>query len=257
MSTSAYPELQGKVALVTGGSRGIGETTCRTLAANGMSVVVNGRDRAAIDRVVEAIRGDGGRAMGFVADTQDAAQLAAMREATEAELGPVHVLAVFAGGDLPPRPVAETSEADWRATIDGNLTATFLTVNAFLGGMVDRGAGSIVLMSSATARVVRPGVVSPAYAAAKGAAIVLARHIAEEVGPSGVRVNCVSPSLVLTETERAKRTQAEIDAVAATVPLRRLGVPEDIASATLFLASDSASWMTGVTLDVAGGRVMV
>jgi 3-oxoacyl-[acyl-carrier protein] reductase len=254
---SPYPDLEGKVAVVTGGSGGIGAATCRMLAAHGMRVVVTGRDQARIDAVVAGIVADGDQAIGVAADARDEAALAALRDVAEAELGPVHVLAAFAGCDGVPRPVAETPEAEWRATIDANLTTTFLATRTFVGGMIDRGAGSIVLMSSATARTVRPGVVSPAYAAAKGAAIVLSRHLAEEVGPAGVRVNCIAPSVVLTETERAKRTPAQIDELAASIPVRRLGVPDDVASATLFLASAQSSWITGVTLDVAGGRVMV
>jgi 3-oxoacyl-[acyl-carrier protein] reductase len=256
-NASPYPELRDKVAVVTGGSRGIGAATCRLLAANGMRVVVHGRDRAAIDEVVRGIESDGGRAIGVAADARDAAQVAALRRTAEDELGPVEVLAAFAGGDLVPRPVVDTSVEDWQATIDNNLTATFLAAKEFVGPMIARRSGSIVLMASATARIARPGVVTPAYAAAKGAVMVLTRHLAAEVGPHGVRVNCVSPSVVLTDTERAKRTPEEIEQLVATVPLRRLGTPDDVASATLFLASDGASWMTGLTVDVAGGRVML
>jgi 3-oxoacyl-[acyl-carrier protein] reductase len=252
-----YSELRDKVAVVTGGSRGIGAATCRVLAANGMRVVVHGRDPAAIDDVVRSIQSDGGQAMGVSADARDPGQVAALRRKAEEAFGPVEVLAAFAGGDLTPRSVAETAVEDWQATVDNNLTATFLAAKEFVGPMVHRRSGSIVLMASATARIPRPGVVTAAYAAAKGGVMVLTRHLAAEVGPHGVRVNCVSPSVVLTETERAKRTPEEIEQLAATVPLRRLGVPEDVASATLFLASDAASWMTGLTLDVAGGRVML
>jgi 3-oxoacyl-[acyl-carrier protein] reductase len=256
MASGTYSELRDKVALVTGGSRGIGAATCRVLAANGMRVVVHGRDPAAIDEVVTGIRSDGGQAIGVSADARDPAQVAALRRKAEAEFGPVEVLAAFAGGDLTPRPVAETAVEDWQATIDNNLTATFLAAKEFVGPMVQRRSGSIVLMASATARIARPGAVSPAYAAAKGGVMAFTRHLAAEVGPHGVRVNCVSPSLVLTETERAKRTAVEIEELAATVPLRRLGTPGDVASATLFLASDASSWVTGLTFDVAGGRVM-
>jgi 3-oxoacyl-[acyl-carrier protein] reductase len=251
-----YAELRGRVALVTGGSGGLGAATSRLLARNGVRVAVNGRNAATVDAVVDSIAAEGGDALGVVADCTDAGQLQASRERIEAELGPLDFLAAFAGGDGVPRPVAETGEQEWRETIDRNLTATFLTLSVFLPGMVERRRGSVVLMASATARVPRPGMVSPAYAVSKAGVMFLSKHVADEVGPFGVRVNCVSPSLVLTDIERAKRTPADEERLAGTVPLRRLGAPEDVAAATVFLASDAASWVTGVTLDVAGGRVM-
>jgi 3-oxoacyl-[acyl-carrier protein] reductase len=253
---ASYPSLAGKVAVVTGGSRGLGAATARCLASSGARVGVHGRDRSAIDQVVGEIVAAGGLAVGLEGDVRSGADLARIRGEVEGLLGPVDVLAAFAGGDVPAGPLTELSEDDWRHVVDLNLTSTYLTLHEFLGGMLARRSGSVILMASATARAGRPEVASAAYAASKGAVMTLCRHVATEVAPKGVRVNCVSPSVVMTDLARRKRTEEEAEALAATIPLRRLGVPGDVAAATAFLASDAASWITGITLDVAGGRVM-
>jgi 3-oxoacyl-[acyl-carrier protein] reductase len=250
----SYPDLAGRVAVVTGGSRGIGAETARALAAHGVAVAVNGRDEAALKSVVAGIEAAGGRAIGVAADCTDDTALAGLRDRVEAELGPVDVLAVFAGGDGDPVPTAQITPDRWREVLEVNTTATFLTVRAFLPGMLERGRGSIITMASTAGRL--PGGASAAYATAKAGVVMFTRHVALEVAKQGVRVNCLSPAAVLTD--RLGRMPEEIRArVAAAHPLGRLGQPADIASATLFLASDSSSWITGVTLDVAGGRVMV
>ena len=251
-----YPDLDGKVAVVTGGSRGIGAATCRLLAANGAKVAVNGRDEAAIDAVVGEIRNQGGEAVGATADVRDFAAIERLRERVERELGPADVLVAFAGGgQIRPGPTERITEEEWRSVVDGNLTATFLTVKSFLPGMIERGRGSIVTMASTAAR--HPTGAPTPYAAAKAGVVMFSRHVANEVGRRGVRVNCVSPSSVLTERTQRFMTEGQQREIAAVHPLGRLGTPEDVGLATLFLASESSSWLTGLTLDVAGGRVMV
>ena len=249
-----YPDLAGKVAVVTGGSGGIGAATCRLLAANGVKVAVNGRDEAKIGAVVDAIRSAGGAALGVAADCTDLAAVERMRKQTEGELGPVEVLAAFAGGGRArPGPVEQTTEEEWRSTVDANLTATFLTLKSFLPGMIERGGGSSVTMASSAARF-PTGAPTP-YAAAKAGVIMLTSQVANEVGEHGVRVNCLAPHTVLVERTRRFMPEEQQRRIAAEIPLRRLGTPEDVALATLFLASESSSWITGITLDVAGGKV--
>ncbi|MFG2111134.1 SDR family NAD(P)-dependent oxidoreductase [Streptomyces sp. NPDC048718] len=119
--------------------------------------------------------------------------------------------------------------------------------------MVERGRGSVVTMSSAAGR--RPSQANLAYGVANAGVVMLTRHLATEVGPYGVRVNCVAPSAILTETTEARMPAAVRDKAAALHPLSRMGTPDDIAGTALFLASDAASWLTGLTVDVAGGRV--
>jgi 3-oxoacyl-[acyl-carrier protein] reductase len=254
MMWPTYPDLAGKVAVVTGGSRGLGAATCRALAANGACVAVNGRDRSAIEAVVADITGSGGRAIGAPADCTSADALAAMRSDVVERFGPVEVLVAFAGGGRQPAPVSAIGETEWREDIERNLTATFLTVKTFLPGMLERRAGSIITMASAAARL--PGGAPIAYAAAKAGIITFSQQVAKEAAASQVRVNCLSPATVLNERMRQLMPEERKQQLAALVPLGRLGVPDDVAQAALFLASDASSWITGVTLDIAGGQVM-
>jgi 3-oxoacyl-[acyl-carrier protein] reductase len=251
-----YPDLAGKVALVTGGSGGIGAATCFLLAANGVKVAAHGRDEAKIEAVVDEIDSNGDRAIGVSAEVTDFAAIERMRERVEEELGPVEVLVAFAasGGPLP-GPTVEISEEGWRAAVDGNLTSAFLTLKSFLPGMVERGRGSIVTMASSAGRV--PTQAPTAYSVAKAGVVMLSRKVAEEVGPHGVRVNCLAPDSVLTERTQSYMTDYQVRQWAEAFPLRRMGTPEDVALATLYLASESSSWLTGVTLDVAGGKIML
>jgi 3-oxoacyl-[acyl-carrier protein] reductase len=185
-----YPDLAGKVGVVTGGSGGIGAATCRLLAANSVKVAVNGRDEAKIGTVVDAIRSAGGQALGVAADCTDLVAVERMRQQVEEEFGPAGVVAAFAGGGRArPGPVAQITEEEWHSTVDANLTATFLTFKSFLPGMIERGRGSIVTMASSAARF-PTGAPTP-YAAAKAGVIMLTRQVANEVGKHGVRVNCL------------------------------------------------------------------
>jgi 3-oxoacyl-[acyl-carrier protein] reductase len=251
-----YPDLAGKVAVVTGGSGGIGMATCRLLAANGTKVAVNGRDQARLEEVVDRICAGGGQAIGVTADCTDLAAVEQLRQQVEQQLGPADVLAAFVGGgQARPGPVADVPEQDWHSTVDGTLTATFLTLKSFLPGMIERGRGAILTMASSAARL--PGLGAPApYVAAKAGVMMLTRQVASEVGRQGVRVNCLAPHTILTEQIRQVAPEEWRQKMAAAVPLGRLGTPEDVAQAAVFLASDSAAWLTGVTLDVAGGYVM-
>jgi 3-oxoacyl-[acyl-carrier protein] reductase len=246
--------LNGKVAVVTGGSRGLGAETCRAFAANGVKVGVNGRDDAAIRDIVREITNAGGIAIPAPADCTDATALKDMREKLEQQIGPVDLLAAFAGGGRQPQPTLQIAEDEWRTDLEGNLTATFLTVKTFLPAMTARHHGSVITMASVAARL--PGGAPIAYAAAKAGIIVFSQQVAKEVGPDQVRVNCLAPSTVLNEKMEVAIPQKAKEELAKTYPLGRLGVPADVAHAALFLASDASSWITGVTLDIAGGQVM-
>jgi 3-oxoacyl-[acyl-carrier protein] reductase len=251
-----YPGLAGRVAFVTGGSRGIGAATCRALAANGVRVAVGGRDHDAIDTVVQELSAAGGDALGVACDVCEGRQLEEMRVHIESELGPVSILAPFAGGFESYTPVHEIGGDEWRAVIEVNLTATFLTVRAFVAGMIERRNGAIVTMASNAGRLLDSNLTA-SYAAAKAGVVMFTRHAARELGPYGIRVNCIAPSTTLSErVERIMNDEKRAD-LAAKSPLGRLGTPEDSALAALFLISDSASWLTGVTIDVSGGRVML
>jgi 3-oxoacyl-[acyl-carrier protein] reductase len=252
---SRYPDLAGKVAVVTGGSRGIGAATARALAANGAAVAVISRDEQALAAVAEEIRAHSGRASAVRADCTVEDELTRAAAAVAEELGPADILAAFAGGGGMPVPTTEETAAHWREVLESDLTSTFLTTKAFLPAMIERHHGSIITMSSAAAR--QPAQSNAAYAAAKAGVIAYSRHIARELGPEGVRVNCLAPSAVENEKMRAWTTDEQRRQLGASFPLQRIGQPQDVAQATLFLASDASAWITGVTLDIAGGKIMV
>lgn len=251
-----YPDLAGKVALVTGGSKGIGAATARMLVANGVKVAVNGREQGSIDALVGDLREQGATAVGIAADCGEPDQIERMCARVEDELGAIDILLPFAGGFSSFTRIEDLGVDEWREVVEANLTSTFLTVRAVLPSMIERRGGAIVTMSSNGARLLDK-TLTASYAAAKAGVLGFTRHIAIELGPHGIRVNAIAPGTVRSERIDRVMDAAAQAKVAAMSPLGRIGTTEDCALATLFLVSDSAAWLTGVTLDVAGGRVML
>jgi 3-oxoacyl-[acyl-carrier protein] reductase len=248
--------LKDKIALVTGSSRGIGAAIAKCLAKAGAKVVVHGRDERSRVSVRLEIEAAGGIAVEVGGDVTSFGAVEAMRSEVEAGFGPVDILVANAGGSFtPPGPLEMIGEDGWRASVDGNLTATFLTLKSFLPGMKARKAGAIVTISSAAAR--KPSAQAPIpYAAAKAGIIILTQDVAAQAGPHGVRVNCVAPETILTERNMQRIPAATQKMLADQHPLQRLGQPEDVAEAVLYLVSPQSPWITGVVLDVAGGAVL-
>jgi 3-oxoacyl-[acyl-carrier protein] reductase len=243
-----------RIALVTGGSRGIGAGIAVALAAEGARVIVSGRDKARLDGVVAAIQRRGGSAMAIAAELTDDADVARLREQAERGFGPVTILVGGAGGGGEPKPLAEESAERWRRTVETNLTAQFLVLHTFLPPMLEKRSGSVVVLSSSAGRQLS-GASAP-YAAAKAGLLSLMRQAALEAAPHGVRVNAIAPSAIVTDRIAALPVEQR-ERIAAAFPLRRIGEIGDVVGATLFLLSDAAEWITGCTLDVAGGRVML
>jgi 3-oxoacyl-[acyl-carrier protein] reductase len=236
--------LEGQVALVTGSSRGIGAAIAAELARRGAAVAVHGRDKEAITSVAAGIRADGATAIAVNGDVTRLSEIEAMRGQIEDGLGPVDILVANAGGSFtPPAPLEDIPEQGWRATIDGNLLATFLTLKCFLPGMKARGRGVIITMASAAGR--KPDARAPIpYGAAKAAIALLTQDVAAQAGPHGIRVNCIAPETILTDRNRELIPAAQQAALAGFHPLQRLGTPGDVARAVAFLASDGAAWIT-------------
>ena len=248
--------LKDRVALVTGSSRGIGAAIATTFAQAGARVVLHGRDEAALGAVRARITDLGGEAITVTGDVTVSDDLARMRDRIAEWYGHVDVLVANAGStNSRPQPIEEITEESWRADIERNLTGTFLTVKCFLPGMKQRGTGNIITLSSAAGRKPSERTIV-AYAAAKAGVQLFTQDLAAQVGPFGIRANCLAPETILTETNE-KWIPADVQrSLAESHPLRRLGTPEDVARAALFLASDESSWITGVIVDVAGGAVL-
>ncbi len=248
--------LNDQVALVTGSSRGIGAAIARLFAQEGAKVALNGRDPQALAAVQAEIEQAGGKAMQVQADVTKFDEIESMRRKIEGAFGPVEILVANAGASLTrPGPVEEISEEGWRASVDANLTATFLTLKSFLPGMKERKAGNIITISSAAAR--RPDPRSPIpYTSAKAGIQIMTQDVALQAGPFGIRVNCIAPETILTENNQKQIPEALKSEMVGWHPIRRLGNTEDVAQAALFLASKQSDWITGIILDVAGGTVL-
>jgi len=240
--------LNNRVALVTGGSRGIGRAIAVSLAEAGAAIAVNYRDKAAEARnVAETILGAGGRAMAVGADVSQAAEVAAMMAAVERELGPVDVLINNAGIGLV-RTVDDLTEDDFDRTIAVNLKSVFLCTQAVMPGMRARKWGRIVNISSGAAR--GAGGVGPHYNASKAGMEGMTRGYAARLVKDGITVNAVAPSLIETDMVRSGVASSP-----ARIPLGRFGTPEECAQAVLMVIGNA--YMTGQTVALSGGMSFV
>jgi 3-oxoacyl-[acyl-carrier protein] reductase len=251
-----FNTLENKVAIVTGGSRDIGKQVSIKLAANGAKVCVNyfGNKEMA-DETVKTITDAGGSAFACYADVTKQNDIEQMLSACIKEYGnTIHILINVAGGLKARKSLADIDEDFWKAVMDVNLTSVFLTTKAVVPHMLS--GGSIVNFSSQAARD-GGGFGASAYACAKGAVLTFTRGMAKELGPKGIRVNCVSPGLINT-TFHDTFTKPEVRAnVAAATPLRREGQAEEVADLALYLASDASSFINGASMEINGGTYFV
>jgi 3-oxoacyl-[acyl-carrier protein] reductase len=249
-------EFPGKTVVVTGGGHGLGQEMCRAFAELGARVWTCDLDEEEL-QVTDAFCK--GRCEGRVVDVRDRTEVSRFVSAAEAETGRVDILVNNAGGVAGQvgRPLEEISEEEWRVIFDVNLNGAFHFSQAVVSGMKASGWGRIVNISSgAGLRVSLTGI--QAYASAKAGLIGFTRQLAYELGPAGITVNCVAPGFIRCNptTEEQWRSYGEEgqEKLLSSIATRRLGKPEDIAHAVLFFSSDYASWITGQTLSVDGGR---
>ncbi|HEY5468269.1 MAG TPA: 3-oxoacyl-[acyl-carrier-protein] reductase [Coriobacteriia bacterium] len=242
--------LEGKCALVTGASRGIGAAIALRLAAEGASVAVNyAGSRDAALQVAAAIEDAGGRAVTLQADVSDPAAATALVEAALSELGALDIV-VNNAGITRDGLLVRMSDEDWAAVIATNLTGVFSVTRAVGKVMMKARSGSIINISSVVGIAGNAGQAN--YSAAKAGVIGLTKSVARELAPRGVRCNAVAPGFIETDMTAAL-TAAQRDAILGEIALGRLGSVEDVASAVAFLASDDASYVTGQVLAVDGG----
>lgn len=253
MTSTTTGRLAGKTAIVTGGGSGIGRAAALRFAAEGARVAVFDLDGAKAEETRDAV---GAGALSFAVDVTDAAAVAKRVDLVAEAFGRVDVYFNNAGIPQAAKPFVETSREEWDRIMAVNLTALFTGVQAVAPVMRDQGEGAIVVTSSIAATRPRPGIAT--YVASKAGVNGLVRALALELAPDRIRVNAIAPVAVrtpmLAQFAFADSEQATIERVEQTIPLGRLVEPEDIAAAALYLASDEARCITGITLNVDGGR---
>ncbi len=236
--------LKGKTALITGSATGIGEGVAHLFAEHGANLILADRDGPRNTAVAQALN-----ARAYTCDVSSAAAIAAMAH----ELGPIDIL-INNAGIYPRKPLLETTEEEWDHMQAVNLKSVFLLTKAVLPGMLQRGSGKIVNMSSVTFHLGMANLSN--YVASKGGVIGLTRSAAREAGPHNVHVNCITPGAILVEAEKAVQTEEALREIMNQQSLKRRLLPLDIARACLFLSCELSDGLTGQTINVDGGWVM-
>jgi len=241
--------LDGKVAIVTGSSRGIGQGIALRFAKEGAKVIVNARKEADMQETLDAIKKTGGNAIGIVADVSDAAQVKTLVAAAVKKFGRLDIM-VNNAGIADSEPITEMKPEEWSRMISVDLTGTFYGIEEAAKAM--KKGGAIINMCSIAALMGFAGTAH--YAAAKGGVHSLTEEAAVELASKNIRVNAIAPGIIDTEMTKAiKDSPEQLKGMLARIPLKRLGKPADIAGAALFLASDDASYVTGQLIVVDGG----
>ena len=246
--------LEGQVAIITGSSRGIGRAIALRMAEHGAKVVVSSRKVAACEEVVKTIQDTYGkdRAIAIAANISSKDDLANLVAETERHWGKVDVLVCNAASNPYYGPQAGIADEQFRKILDNNIVANHWLINLVAPQMIQRKAGSIIIVSSIGG--LRGSPVIGAYCISKAADMQLARNLAVEYGPHNVRVNCIAPGLIKTDFARALwEDEAMLKERMVSTPLRRIGDPDEIAGAAVFLASQAGSYVTGQSLVVDGG----
>lgn len=253
--------VQDKVTLITGSAQGMGYAIARCFLEEGAKVMINDINQDNIDRAVEELNKEfPGRVIGKKADVSNKAEVQAMIDELVQTWGSIDVLVNNAGGSLhTPYQLEEIEEKHWNLVLDVNLKGSFFTCQSAIPYMAKAGKGAIVNMG-ALAGHWRASLAGVQYTAAKAGVEGLTRQLAYDWGQKGIRVNCVAPTVTITG-DRMKglwenKGEEEREKIVSNIPLRRLSTPDEIGKAVVFLASDEASYITGITLDVVGGRYL-
>ena len=251
-----YPEFNGRAVVVTGASHGIGAVTARAFAEQKARVALIDIDEAGAKKIESEIAAAGGAAITVRTDVTDEQSVAAAVASVASAFGGMDVLINSAGGYGRLATVEDISVEEWDRTVALNLRSVFLVCRAAIPHLKQSKAGRIINVASISGRTIS-STTSPAYSASKAGVIQFTRFLAFQLGQFNITSNAIAPITTLTARVVALRTEAEIERIASQVPLKRLATPEDHAQAMLFLASDAASYINGVALDVNGGRIMM
>lgn len=244
--------LNGQVAVITGSSRGIGRSIAEEMARAGARVVISSRKMDACQTVVDSIRAAGGEAIAIPCNVSDRAQLSELVDKTLATWERLDVLVCNAAVNPYFGPMADMPEEAYDKVMNCNVKSNFVLCNLAARHMADRGSGSIIIVSSIGGN--QGSATLAAYGISKAADFALARNLAIEWGPRGVRANCIAPGLIKTDFSRALWENPKLlTAVEGTTPVRRIGLPEDVGGVAVFLASRAAAYVTGQTIVVDGG----
>ncbi len=247
--------LHGKVAVVTGGNAGIGEAIAKTFAREGASVVITGRRQGELDRVVNEIVKEQGKAFAVVGSVTDEPHVQETVRRTVQRFGHIDILVNNAGIGGFGKRLHEIDDTTWAQILDINLNGVFRMTRAVLPEMLKRGKGVIINISSIASLVGLP--VLPAYAASKGALDAVTRALAVDYAQDGIRCNVVNPGLIDTPMAAPLMSNSEqLDPILSHYPIRRAGKPEEVASMVLYLVSDEAAWVTGGTFPIDGGMTI-
>ena len=249
-------DVTGKVALVTGGSSGIGAATAKMLAANGARVAINfHHNTAGAEETRSEIVDAGGTAIVIQADAAMSSGVDLLVKTAVDELGPIDILVNNAGSLIERLRILELTEERWDEVIDLNLKSAYLCCRAVAASMMERKTGAIVNVSSIAGRT-GGALGSIHYSTAKGGLITFTKGLAKELGPLGIRVNAVSPGVIDTRYHEQFSTPEMIKGYVAGIPLGRVGTPDEVASVICFLASNASSYLAGETIEINGGMFM-
>lgn len=249
-------DFQGKTVVVTGASSGIGRATAELFAQHGGRVVIhyNSNERGALEACERIIDGKG-TAVCVQADLSSLEGVESLKEETHREVGPVDILVNNAGSLLERASIQEMDESLYDRVMDLNLKSVFRATRAFLPDMIDKGRGSIVNMASIAGRN-GGGLGAGIYASSKAAVICLTKAMAKEFVDYRIRVNAVNPGIILTPFHEEFTSPEMMERFIKTIPMKRGGTPEEVASVIAFLASDDARYLTGETIEINGGQLM-
>ena len=248
-------KLEGKVAIVTGAGQGMGSAIAHSLAQQGASVVVNDMNETTAEATVSDIKSYNPKVIPYVGNVTNIHNVEQMIEHTESHFGRIDVL-VNNAGVLRPTPLLQISEEEWDYVVEGNLKSTFLCSKAVLPSMQQNRWGRIINISSSAGKNVST-IGGAHYTAGKAAVLGLTRHAAKEVAEYGITVNAVCPGLIDTEMVRSTISDERKHEYADMFPVKRLGQPSEVADLVSFLASDQASYITGASIDINGGDLMI